>query len=182
MLIGDPKQAIYAFRGADVFAYLEAAERGGVRGHPRDQLAQRRRLIDAYDALFADSQLGHEGIAYRTVQAGPGQPRIAGSSARPTRPRCASGCVHRADGLAADDADGVTRRSTRPRPLIAKDLAADVVRLLCLGGRDRRPPAGRIRDRTASRSGPATWPCWCAPTSQADAGARRPAGRRRSRR
>src|SRR5690349_2925342 len=26
VLIGDPKQAIYAFRGADVYAYLEAAE------------------------------------------------------------------------------------------------------------------------------------------------------------
>ena len=25
VLIGDPKQAIYAFRGADVFAYLDAA-------------------------------------------------------------------------------------------------------------------------------------------------------------
>ena len=25
VLIGDPKQAIYAFRGADVYAYLEAA-------------------------------------------------------------------------------------------------------------------------------------------------------------
>ena len=26
VLIGDPKQAIYAFRGADVYAYLEAAD------------------------------------------------------------------------------------------------------------------------------------------------------------
>ena len=25
VLIGDPKQAIYAFRGADVYAYLDAA-------------------------------------------------------------------------------------------------------------------------------------------------------------
>ena len=29
VLIGDPKQAIYAFRGADVYAYLEAARDGG---------------------------------------------------------------------------------------------------------------------------------------------------------
>ena len=29
VLIGDPKQAIYAFRGADVFAYLEAAKTAG---------------------------------------------------------------------------------------------------------------------------------------------------------
>ena len=29
VLIGDPKQAIYAFRGADVYAYLEAARAAG---------------------------------------------------------------------------------------------------------------------------------------------------------
>ena len=29
VLIGDPKQAIYAFRGADVYAYLEAAAAAG---------------------------------------------------------------------------------------------------------------------------------------------------------
>src|SRR6185503_10347168 len=31
LLIGDPKQAIYGFRGADVFAYLEAARTAGKR-------------------------------------------------------------------------------------------------------------------------------------------------------
>ncbi len=41
VLIGDPKQAIYAFRGADVFSYLQAARRGHQSGHPGDQLAQR---------------------------------------------------------------------------------------------------------------------------------------------
>ena len=41
VLIGDPKQAIYAFRGADVYAYLEAAPSGRHAGHARGQLAQR---------------------------------------------------------------------------------------------------------------------------------------------
>ena len=31
VLIGDPKQAIYAFRGADVYAYLDAARRPATR-------------------------------------------------------------------------------------------------------------------------------------------------------
>ena len=31
MLIGDPKQAIYAFRGADVYAYLDAARAAGTQ-------------------------------------------------------------------------------------------------------------------------------------------------------
>lgn len=37
MLIGDPKQAIYAFRGADVFAYIEAAEAAGERRFTMDR-------------------------------------------------------------------------------------------------------------------------------------------------
>ena len=41
VLIGDPKQAIYAFRGADVYAYLEAARTAGTAGHAHGQLAQR---------------------------------------------------------------------------------------------------------------------------------------------
>ena len=40
VLIGDPKQAIYAFRGADVHAYLEARRGGPVGVDPRRQLAQ----------------------------------------------------------------------------------------------------------------------------------------------
>ena len=35
VLIGDPKQAIYAFRGADVYAYIEAARTAGTRGDAR---------------------------------------------------------------------------------------------------------------------------------------------------
>jgi exodeoxyribonuclease V beta subunit len=52
-LIGDPKQAIYAFRGADVFAYLRAKRSVGERVHGLD--VNRRsdpRLIDAINALF----------------------------------------------------------------------------------------------------------------------------------
>ena len=41
VLIGDPKQAIYAFRGADVYAYIEAARTAGAQRHADDQLAQR---------------------------------------------------------------------------------------------------------------------------------------------
>ncbi len=41
VLIGDPKQAIYAFRGADVYAYLDAARERRRAGDARRQLAQR---------------------------------------------------------------------------------------------------------------------------------------------
>ena len=42
ILIGDPKQAIYAFRGGDIVTYLHAAETAGERRDVRHQLAQRR--------------------------------------------------------------------------------------------------------------------------------------------
>ena len=81
VLVADPKQAIYAFRGAEVYAYLEAAKIAGAR----DTLLVNRRsdqpLLDAFDALFADARLGHPEIVYR--QLGP---------RRPTRPR---GCAAR---------------------------------------------------------------------------------------
>lgn len=53
-LIGDPKQAIYSFRGADIFAYLEAS--GGVDEQRRFTLTRNWRsapqLLDAFNAVF----------------------------------------------------------------------------------------------------------------------------------
>ncbi|MEA2268557.1 MAG: exodeoxyribonuclease beta subunit, partial [Solirubrobacteraceae bacterium] len=53
VLIGDPKQAIYAFRGADVYAYLDAAATAGARATLDINWRSDQGLIDAYDALFA---------------------------------------------------------------------------------------------------------------------------------
>ena len=74
-LIGDPKQAIYSFRGADIFAYLEAA--ADVAGENRFTLTgnwrSTPRLLTALNMLFA-----HEGrpfvfdaLAYHPVTPGP---------------------------------------------------------------------------------------------------------------
>ena len=69
VLVADPKQAIYAFRGADVYAYLEAAETASTRNTLRVNWRSDQGLIDAYDALFDDAKLGEEGILYRKVRA-----------------------------------------------------------------------------------------------------------------
>ena len=52
VLIGDPKQAIYAFRGADVYAYLEAAKQAGTQATLDINWRSDQGLIDAYDALL----------------------------------------------------------------------------------------------------------------------------------
>ena len=91
VLIGDPKQAIYAFRGADVYAYLEAANRADKRATLEVNWRSDQGLIDAYDALLGGAKLGHEGIVYRRVRAADANqtPRLQ-RRARSTRP-CASG-------------------------------------------------------------------------------------------
>src|SRR3954451_16378659 len=83
VLIGDPKQAIYAFRGADVYAYLAAA---GV-AHHRATLAQNWRsdaaLLAGLDALLRGAALGDPplvgapGDAARRGPRGPAPPRPA---------------------------------------------------------------------------------------------------------
>jgi exodeoxyribonuclease V beta subunit len=127
VLIADPKQAIYAFRGADVYAYLTAAE----TAHTRATLLENRRsdqpLIDAYDALFAGARLGHEGIVYRTVRA-----VAANQGSRLAGPALRIRVLARDEpGLGLSD-KGLIRVDSA-RAYVARDLAADVVGLLGTG-------------------------------------------------
>ncbi len=128
VLIADPKQAIYAFRGADVYAYLDAAEAADVRATLTVNRRSDQGLIDAYDALFAGARLGHPGIVYRQVQAAPGNraSRLLGAPVdAPLRVRV----LHRAEPAIRRTPGGfVTKPSAHQH--IARDLAADLVALL----------------------------------------------------
>ncbi|HEY3309806.1 MAG TPA: exodeoxyribonuclease V subunit beta [Desulfuromonadaceae bacterium] len=55
-LIGDPKQAIYSFRGADIYAYLAAAEtvQQGLRWTLKNNRRSVRLLVEAVNTLFGD--------------------------------------------------------------------------------------------------------------------------------
>jgi exodeoxyribonuclease V beta subunit len=123
VLIGDPKQAIYAFRGADVYAYLEAAST-----RERLRLDENWRsdpeLLAAYDALFGRAQLGHEGIVYQQVR--------AAHADRPVPP----GTPLRVRVVRRDDVGTTGRGFAMVQPArehIARDVAADVVRQLSSG-------------------------------------------------
>ncbi len=73
-LIGDPKQAIYSFRGADIFAYMSAARETGKE--KRFTLAENwrstPRLLKAFNILFDQKKnpFLFEGIAYHALNAG----------------------------------------------------------------------------------------------------------------
>jgi len=51
-LVGDPKQAIYSFRGADVFAYLRARQRAGRRYTLGENWRSASGLVSAVNGLF----------------------------------------------------------------------------------------------------------------------------------
>jgi exodeoxyribonuclease V beta subunit len=128
VLIGDPKQAIYAFRGADVDAYLEASRVVEERWTLDENWRSDEQLLTAYDALFANARLGHPEIAYRHIKAAPPNvtPRLVGAPvSAPLRVRI----LRRGDRLADTGAQGLLVTSDA-REVIAADLAAQTVELL----------------------------------------------------
>jgi len=124
VLIGDPKQAIYAFRGGDVTTYLQARATAATTETLGVNWRADRPLVEALQAVLAGAELGDEQIVVRPVGAHHDEARLEGAvSTAPVRLR-----VLRREELG--------RRGSRPlpvsdvRPRVATDLAADVRRLL----------------------------------------------------
>ncbi len=124
VLIGDPKQAIYAFRGADVLAYLAAADTATTHHTLARNWRSDSALLRAFDALFARAALGDARIVVRPVAAAHDGPRLRDAPVgAPLRLRV----VTRAQfGVAQQKLPGVRD----VRALVAADVTADVVRLL----------------------------------------------------
>jgi exodeoxyribonuclease V beta subunit len=129
VLIGDPKQAIYAFRGADVHAYLDAKEQAESEATLRTNWRSDQALLDAYDALLAGTRLGEAGIVYRQVRAARPGVGVAGLPVNaPLRLRIA----RRDSGLLELTRTGLVAVSTGRR-FIATDVAGDVSQVLQSG-------------------------------------------------
>ncbi|GAA1151190.1 UvrD-helicase domain-containing protein [Nocardioides aquiterrae] len=127
VLIGDPKQAIYAFRGGDVTTYLQAAETATTRQTLSVNWRSDAPLLDSFQRLMAGAALGDERIVVRDVEAHHGESRLAGAPApNPFRVR-----VVRRDAFRRSGSAMLTVGQVRPH--IARDLALDVRRLLASG-------------------------------------------------
>jgi exodeoxyribonuclease V beta subunit len=128
VLIADPKQAIYAFRGADVYAYLIAAATARTRPTLRVNHRSDQPLLDAFDALFAGARLGHPEILYRQIRAADANRtrRLIGA---PSDAALRVRIVNRDEPTIERTAYGWARAPSA-RDHVAADLAADVVRLL----------------------------------------------------
>ena len=67
MLIGDPKQAIYAFRGADVISYLDATEAAGRHATLTRNWRSDPALLRALNTVFGGAALGDPRITVHPV-------------------------------------------------------------------------------------------------------------------
>ncbi|HEY0621096.1 MAG TPA: UvrD-helicase domain-containing protein, partial [Kribbella sp.] len=127
VLIGDPKQAIYAFRGGDIATYLAAAATAGQRRTLDTNWRSDQPLVDCLQVVLGGAQLGHQDIVVHPVAAHHQGSRLAGApSDAPFRLR-----------VARKEQFGSVRRKSIPmdelRDHIARDLAADIGRLLAAG-------------------------------------------------
>ena len=127
ILIGDPKQAIYAFRGGDIVTYLSAAETAGAKKTLGTNWRSDSVLVDSLQAVLRGAELGDPAIVVHDVEAANQGRRLAGAPHDdPFRLRV----VQRATfGL----------RGTQNIPIgdirqhIGKDLANDIGALLASG-------------------------------------------------
>ena len=86
VLVGDPKQAIYAFRGADVYSYLEARLAGPRQHALRENQRSVPGLVEAVNALFgSDRPFGVSGIDFAAAQVGRRTRRALGGAAHDQR-------------------------------------------------------------------------------------------------
>jgi exodeoxyribonuclease V beta subunit len=145
VLIGDPKQAIYSFRGADVQAYLAAVEAADDQQTLQTNWRSDGPLLRALDTLFDGATFGDDRIRYLRVRPAEDHldARLTGAGA-PLRLRCvprshqlrasrgdinvSAARQHIADDVAAQtvvllSSDTTIREDERARPVTAGDLA-----------------------------------------------------------
>ncbi|MGM7421289.1 UvrD-helicase domain-containing protein [Cellulosimicrobium sp. CpK407] len=130
VLIGDPKQAIYAFRGADVVTYLRAVEDATDTATLSTSWRSDGPLLAGLHALLGETALGDPRIVVRPVDAAHPEPRFSGGA--PVRLRQVTRRAYRLGGSSAPSAPDA-------RSLLARDVAADVAGRLGTadGGGDR---------------------------------------------
>ena len=177
VLIGDPKQAIYAFRGGDVVTYLAAAATATTQATLDTNRRSDAALVERLQVVLRGAALGDERIVVRDVTASHAGSRLAGapSSApfrvrqvRPPRLHARPGagpCRRRASphrgrlrrrhrraarlrGDLGRRADrGAPRRRARRRVVAGRAGAVGPRRARCAGGGRRRHQAADLAGR-----------------------------------
>lgn len=124
VLIGDPKQSIYAFRGADVRAYTDAVATAGEKFSLAENHRADAAVVRVVNALFSGASLG-DGIDVPPVTASHAASRLLLPTGSPWAAPGRVRCVAPEQPLRAGDA----------RSAIVADLTAELVDLLESGAR-----------------------------------------------
>ena len=124
VLIGDPKQAIYAFRGGDIHTYLLAADTAGGKQTMGTNWRSDGALVDRLQAVLRGAELGDPRIVVHDVRARYPHTRLAGAPhSAPFRLRLVSREAFGRKGSQLIPIDEL-------RTFIGRDLAADIAALL----------------------------------------------------
>ena len=124
VLIGDPKQAIYAFRGGDIHTYLEAVDSAGEKQTMGTNWRSDSALVERLQTVLRGTQLGDPRIVVRDVAAEHQGSRLLGAPTNdPFRLRVVS---RAAFGKKGDRVIGIDDL----RAFIGRDLAVDIAALL----------------------------------------------------
>jgi exodeoxyribonuclease V beta subunit len=124
VLIGDPKQAIYAFRGGDIHTYLGAADSAGRKQTMGTNWRSDGALVDRLQAVLRGTRLGDPRIVVHDVDAHHAGTRLSGAPCNdPFRLRVVP---RKKFGKDADKVIGIDDL----RSYIGEDLAGDIAALL----------------------------------------------------
>lgn len=136
VLIGDPKQAIYAFRGGDVVTYLDAAATATTHQTLATNWRSDAGLVAAVQRVLEGAALGDDQIVVRPVHAHHQRSRLSGApSDAPFRLR-----VVRRDHVSPGGSGRQKLWMAAVRPYVETDCARDVARLLASDAQfDGRP-------------------------------------------
>ena len=122
--VGDPKQSIYRFRGADVFAYLAARRTARDRLHLESNWRSVPALVEGVNAVFAGAvPFVAPEIEYRPVAA-------ARDGGNPLRTESGDGGAPLRFRLLPRSEDGKLRTRESARPIATGTAANEIVRLL----------------------------------------------------
>ncbi len=150
VLVGDPKQAVYSFRGGDVATYIQASK----DAHHRRRLTVSWRadqpLLDSLDRFFRTTQLGGPAIRVHPMKTAPANDRmqlrtaeIAPSGARPSLIEDCTRTAPLRVRIASRDSGQFLLTRTNPKyaakasaqAFVAQDLAAEAIEIVQRGSR-----------------------------------------------
>ncbi|MGV9712021.1 UvrD-helicase domain-containing protein [Gordonia sp. NPDC003424] len=122
VLVGDPKQAIYAFRGAEVLSYLQAVRSADALRALDTNWRSDKPLVDALYRIYGGASLGHPDIVVHQVESAHPSARLVGTA--PLRLRA----FVRGD-FTVTNANGLPPVAD-VREKVSADVAGDIARLL----------------------------------------------------